>query len=342
MPFFSSLVTNIIDKEDFVNEVLQKFSELPKGLIPFFNSDGASQTSFQAQIRQSKQLAGEKVKIHFTVQRSFLTKIEENISEKLANISFSFQDELTNSFCFHENQELVIENGDELRRPAGHGALLNNLNAVQGDLILMKNIDNIQDESSSLATISAWKQTIGVLILFKKDLKKLMDNFTTKGLVEINDKYQFLSKEEEANFSSEDLKLICNRPTRVCGMVTNEGEPGGGPFWIKDSNGITKQIIEKAQFKEDENQSEIIKRSSHFNPVFIALSKTNIHDEPLDLMSFRDDSKFFIVKKSHKGKEILYRELPGLWNGSMSNWNTLFLKVSSNVFTPVKSVLDLI
>ena len=342
LPFFSSLVTNIIDKEDFVNEVLQKFSELPKGLIPFFNSDGASQTSFQAQIRQSKQLAGEKVKIHFTVQQSFLTKIEENISEKLANISFSFQDELTNSFCFHENQELVIENGDELRRPAGHGALLNNLNAVQGDLILMKNIDNIQDESSSLATISAWKQTIGVLILFKKDLKKLMDNFTTKGLVEINDKYQFLSKEEEANFSSEDLKLICNRPTRVCGMVTNEGEPGGGPFWIKDSNGITKQIIEKAQFKEDENQSEIVKRSSHFNPVFIALSKTNIHDEPLDLMSFRDDSKFFIVNKSHKGKEILYRELPGLWNGSMSNWNTLFLKVSSNVFTPVKSVLDLI
>ena len=276
------------------------------------------------------------------MQPNFLTEIEENVSGKSPNISFSFQDGDTNAFCFYKNEELVEENGIKLRRPAGHGALLKNINEVKGDLVLMKNIDNIQGESNSSSTVLAWKRAVGVLVLFKKELKTLMSNFTTKSLVELNTKYQFLSKEEEADFNREDLALICNRPTRVCGMVTNEGEPGGGPFWIKHATGVTKQIVEKAQFNEGEKQSEIVNRSSHFNPVFIALSKTNIDNEPLDLVNFRDDSKFFVVNKSHKGKEILYRELPGLWNGSMSNWNTLFLEVPLSVFTPVKSVLDLI
>jgi len=125
-------------------------------------------------------------------------------------------------------------------------------------------------------------------------------------------------------------------------MVINEGEPGGGPFWIEDEQGVSNQIIENSQISKSAYQQDIVQTSSHFNPVFIAVSKTDIEGRKLDLMQFRDDSKFFVVKKTHQGKEIFYRELPGLWNGGMSNWNTIFLEIPDIVFTPVKSVLDLL
>ena len=182
---------------------------------------------------------------------------------------------------------------------------------------------------------------MSLLTKFKTELLALSKDFSTKSLIELNQQYQFIASELVSDMTVDSIKKFLNRPTRIAGMVKNKGELGGGPFWISDENGVTNQIIEKAQIKDLDTQQEIVQKSSHFNPVFIAISKTDAFGNKLNLLDFRDDSKFFVVKKSHKGKDILYRELPGLWNGGMSNWNTIFLEIPSTVFSPVKSVLDL-
>jgi hypothetical protein len=153
--------------------------------------------------------------------------------------------------------------------------------------------------------------------------------------------YQILPEEDIAGFNKAKLLTLASRPTRVCGMVKNEGEPGGGPFWIHDNGIVTKQIIEKAQISDDRNAQIIAKQSSHFNPVFMVVSKSDTNGNILDLDLFKDDSKYFVVSKSHKGMDVHYRELPGLWNGSMSNWNTIFVEIPLEVFSPVKTINDL-
>lgn len=340
-PFYNELNENASDRKSLVEEIVANYSSIPKGLIPFHQYEDEVRTAFQEHLVQVKDFFGENVKVHFTIQKDFENAIRNNIGEQ-NNVSFSFQNDETDAYCFDANGEIVKENGEYLRRPAGHGALLENLNTLDADVVLIKNIDNVQRFSKSSPSGHAWKLAMGIVLNFKKELKLLSADYSFKKLQELNKRYQFLSKEDELNFCEDDLARIISQPTRVCGMVKNEGEPGGGPFWIKDKDGISKQIIEKAQIKDAENQQEIVQKSSHFNPVFIVASKTNVLGETLDITKFRDDAKYFVVKKTHKGKEIFYRELPGLWNGSMNYWNTIFLELPSDVFTPVKSVLDLL
>ncbi|MBL1281457.1 MAG: DUF4301 family protein [Fluviicola sp.] len=340
-PFYGELKTVNSDKKAIVEEILQKFSAIPKGLIPFHQYNGEVRTAFQEHLAQAKDFLGESARIHFTVQQEFKDAISKNIGSG-EQISFSYQNDETDAYCFDANGEVMKENEEFLRRPAGHGALLENLNAIDNDIVLIKNIDNIQHFSKVEKTKDAWKLSVGILVNFKNDLQKLTSDYSFEKLKVINENYQFLSKEQLENFKKEDLQGILIRPTRVCGMVLNEGEPGGGPFWSVDKQGVSKQVIEKSQIDKSDAQQEIVQKSTHFNPVFIAVSKTDVFGNKLDLMQFRDDSKFFVVKKTHKGKEIIYRELPGLWNGSMSNWNTIFLEIPQEVFTPVKSVLDLL
>ncbi len=340
-PFFGELTTPISDRKTIVAEVFEKFSTIPKGLIPFHRYENEVRTAFQEHLAQAKEFLGEDAEIHFTVQKEFEADIAKNLGAN-KNVSFSYQNDETDAYCFDANGEVVKEDGEYLRRPAGHGALLENLNAIDSDLVLLKNIDNIQHSFKSETTKQTWKLAIGTLLNFKKDLQELANDFSSEKLNMLNETYQFLSKNQLDDFQKEDLQTILHRPTRVCGMVKNEGEPGGGPFLIADKQSISNQIIEKAQIKNSEEQQAIVQGSSHFNPVFIVVSKTDAQGDKLDLMQFRDDSKFFVVKKTYKGKEIFYRELPGLWNGSMSNWNTIFLEIPSDVFTPVKSVLNLL
>lgn len=339
--FFNELKAKETDRKSIAKEVLDKFSMLPKGLLPFHQYPDYIRTAFQEHVSQAKLFFGDDIKIHFTIQKQFENLIQKNVGVN-SNISFSYQNDETDAFCFDDDKEIVKEGNQFLRRPAGHGALLENLNALEEDVILLKNIDNIQHESKSKPTKDTWSSAIGTLLLFQNELKEIAKNYSIERLILLNNKFQFLSKEELNCFTQKDFQNIISRPTRVCGMVKNEGEPGGGPFRISDKNGISNQIVEKAQIKDDDSQLKIVQSSSHFNPVFIALSKTDCEGNPLDLLKYRDDSKYFVVKKTHKGKDILYRELPGLWNGSMSNWNTIFLEISQEVFTPVKSVLDLL
>ncbi len=341
-PFFSHLKVKKSDKRAIAEQTIDYFAHLPKGLIPFHSYKEGIRTAFQEHVFQIQTFFGDLAKIHFTIQKNFENAIKKNLGVD-ENISFSYQNEETNAYCFSKNGEVVVEDEDFLRRPAGHGALLENLNNMDSDIVILKNIDNVQHFSESKAFHRTSKQLLGVLFDFKSEMKKLLLDFSVERLKSINENFPFLHPNAVESFKREDLKQVLNRPTRICGVVKNQGEPGGGPFWIEDENGWNNQIIEKAQIDfTDKKQSEIVQKSSHFNPVFIVLSKSNIEGKKLDLMNYRDDSKFFVVEKTHKGKKILYRELPGLWNGSMSNWNTIFVEIPLAVFTPVKSLLDLL
>jgi len=336
------------DKESLVRQLLCEFSEKPKGLIPFHSNDLEIRTAFQEHVLQAQHVSGDRAAVHFTVQEESAKAIDDNIKElgsraEGIQISYSHQKSETNAYCFDENEQLVKRDDIPLRRPAGHGALLNNLNDLKSETILIKNIDNIQHESKAEESEKIWQLAVGLMLEMKRELKNLVDNFTIENLNNFNSKYQIFSEDEMSQVDDSNIAAFVNRPTRVCGMVKNEGEPGGGPFWIEDNGSVSKQIVEKAQIKTSiPEQLKIVQESSHFNPVFIAVSKSDLNGKMLDLMTYRDDSKFFVVNKTHHGSPIAYRELPGLWNGSMSNWNTVFLEIPSDVFSPVKTVLDLV
>ncbi len=331
---------------DLTQLLLKNVACKPKGLIPFHTVNGKVYTAFQEHALQVKRLFPNGAHLHFTVQKAFEDEIRENIamlgpSIDGVEVSYSQQGENSDAFCFDSRERLVMDDGKPLRRPAGHGALLENLNQLEGDLVFIKNIDNVQHLSKSGPSIEVWKRLAGLLMCFKEDLKELEGDFSREKLEALNEQYEFLSSQEVEQADEAFVAHLLRRPSRVCGMVRNEGEPGGGPFWIEDNGSVCKQIIEKIQISGEEDQQDIVADSSHFNPVFIAVSKTDVDGNPLDLMKFRDESKFFVVNKSHKGKAIMYRELPGLWNGGMSDWNTLFLEIPSEVFSPVKTILDL-
>ncbi len=331
------------DKDRLVAQLLEELACKPKGLIPFHKSGDKIYSAFQEHVVQVSRLFPNGVKLHFTIQEDFKEEIERNVKELAeqlgVDVSFSYQSHTSNAYCFDEDQQLIQEGEQVLRRPAGHGALLENLNRIPEDLVCLKNIDNVQHIDHSEPSLRIWKSAIGLLKQFEAGLADLLEEYSDDAMRLFNEKYQFLSEEELANCSKDKLIGYASRPSRVCGMVKNEGEPGGGPFWIEDHGTVTKQIIEKVQIAD--SQKTIVDQSSHFNPVFLVVSKRDSFGNSLDLNDFRDDSKYFVVRKPHKGREILYRELPGLWNGSMSNWNTLFLEIPSEVFSPVKSVMDL-
>lgn len=315
----------------------------PKGLIPFHSKGEVVLNAFQEHVLQISELFPNNSIAHFTLQDGFQDQVMDSISsiidETGMDVSFSVQNRDTDAFCFDEDRNMVADEGIPLRRPAGHGSLLVNLNDIDADVVLIKNIDNIQHISKSEASNETWKLLMGTLEQFQKELRKLKENYSLEGFAALNEKYKFIAPGEE--LTKELLEKIVSRPTRVCGMVLNEGAPGGGPFWIEKSGELTKQIVEKVQISNEEDQQEILTGSSHFNPVMIVASKNDLNGNRLDLHEFSHDEQYLVVKKPFDGKTIYYRELPGLWNGGMYYWNSIFVEIPSKVFSPVKTVLDL-
>lgn len=334
--------------EYLLNQEGMQFAHLPKGLIPFHEVGDRIYNPFQEQVLQGKKLMSSQGTMHFTVQEGFEKLVQDSIDalgeEVCSGIDFSYsnQDKETDAYCFNLDGSPFVLHDKQLRRPAGHGALIANLNATEGDLVLIKNIDNVQHLDKCRRSNDTWKLATGLLIQFKEELKSLSEDYSIESLRRLNSKYDFLSAEEVENINESKMKEIASRPSRVCGMVLNEGAPGGGPFWINDNGTVTKQIIEGVQISKEADQQEILQSSSHFNPVFVALSKTDVYGNKLDLNDFVDSSKNLVVKKPHNGQNITYRELPGLWNGAMSDWNTIFLEIPAEVFSPVKTALDLL
>lgn len=241
---------------------------------------------------------------------------------------------------------MEIEKGIPLTRPSGHGALLENLNTRNSEFIFIKNIDNIQHGSQLEGTIKEFSYLAGLLLELNSRLRQLeqqpvIDRVVLRTILE--DFQLSYHPDDICNFSDSEIRHWINRPRRVCGMVKNEGQPGGGPFWVKNQDGsVSKQVVEKSQISSDNGQFNIMVKSSHFNPVMMVLDIRDLSGNKHDLKQFRNEHTYFIVKKKFKGQTILFAEQPGLWNGSMADWTTIFAEISSNTFSPVKTVLDLL
>lgn len=347
------------------------FGNFPKGLLPFHEyKNNTISTAFEEHLFETALYTSsdKPANIHFTISERFKGKfvdefrrIEEKI-EKLTgctfNISFSYQHESTDTIAVTpKNEPFRNEDNSLLFRPSGHGALLKNLNALDADLIFIKNIDNIvvkkyKDE------IAKYKRVLAGMLLELQEkafqyLRALENNkigeqnlveiaeFLTRSLnVEICHEFEKYSDKYKIEYLREKL----NRPIRVCGMVKNEGEPGGGPFWVKTESGkISLQIVESAQINtKDKRQKEILRKATHFNPVDIICGVKNYKGEKFDLQEYVDEKAAFITMKTKVGKDLKALELPGLWNGTMAFWNTVFVEVPIITFNPVKTVNDLL
>lgn len=341
---FEQIVSYILSDEGL------GFGLKPKGLIPFHSNEPFILNPFQAQILQGSQLENDDFSFHFTVQTSFETDIKNGISQiegltgSEFKVSFSEQSFASNSIAFTENGEVYTNGSTEpVTRPAGHGALLPHLNSIDEELIFIKNIDNVQHLKNSQETIYTWRMIGGLLLKFKEEAGQIFESPDIQKLIALNQTYQVFSESEIADCKTDsEIRNLLNRPSRVCGMVKNEGQPGGGPFWVKENGSVSKQIVEKMQISMKGEQYRLMVQSTHFNPVMIAASTISLEGDKFDLKKFKDDSKYFVVRKKHHGQNIRYIELPGLWNGSMAKWNSIFVEIPTSTFSPVKTVLDLL
>lgn len=342
----------------------------PKGLLPFHQYKEHIATAFEEHLFEAALYAStnNKANLHYTISEKYTDIFDDEfkkiqtIVERKTNtkfeISFSYQKEATDTIAVTlENKPFRLEDGSLLFRPSGHGALLSNLNDLDADIIFIKNIDNVVVFKYEKEVSEYKKMIAGILIENQTKafsyLEKLENRPTTEEkIIEIA---EFLTHKMNVVISSEFekyateyqieyLKDKLNRPIRVCGMVKNEGEPGGGPFWVKDESGqVSLQIVESAQInKKDKFQKEILKNATHFNPVDLVCGIKDYKGNRFNLEQFVDYKTAFITMKTKTGKDLKALELPGLWNGSMANWNTIFVEVPLITFNPVKTVTDLL
>lgn len=356
---------NFPEIADYIlNEKGLNYGHLPKGLIKFHNYESGARTAFQEHLVEGAKYAfchNNEVTIHFTVSPSHMDMVKEHIAEFIPkyekeynvkyNISYSIQDDSTDTIAVELNNTPFREkDGSILFRPAGHGALIENLNKLDSDIVFIKNIDNVVPDRLKNDTIR-YKQALAGLLMSIQDkvFNYLMLLDDKPSLDQIHEIEQFcLSLGFDLHEDNVDRRSILfqklNRPIRVCGMVKNLGEPGGGPFWTYDRKGeVGLQIVETSQINmEDKKMQSLVSESTHFNPVDLVCATKNYQGNKFDLRSFIDPSTGFISQKSKGGKELKAQERPGLWNGAMANWITIFVEVPVITFNPVKTVTDLL
>ncbi len=348
------------------------YTHLPKALIPFHQYGKDVRTAFAEHLSEAARYSrskGNVCHLHFTVSESHLEAIKQHF-EHIKNsfeekhhvrfeVEFSIQNPSSDTLTVDmKNHPLRDESNDLIFRPGGHGALLQNLNAIEADMIFLKNIDNVCHDRFKDDTYY-YKMVLGGMLISLQDqifsFLKGLDSHTSPSAKVIDSMMSFLEKklqitspEDAPHWNKEKkidyLKIKLNRPIRICGMVENEGEPGGGPFLIQAPDGsLCPQIVESSQIDmQDEQQVAILKKSTHFNPVDIICSIKNYKGKTFDLTEFVDNNTGFIANKSIDGKDIKALERPGLWNGSMANWISVFVEVPLITFNPVKSVNDLL
>lgn len=319
------------------------FRDIPKALFPFHQEGSIATTPIDAHIRQALQFSKVPSEVHFTIQNNHLETIKAKLKERVHDVPFSLQcsvqSQASDAFIFDEFKQPVLDaQGIPLRKPSGHGALIENLSTQSSDVIFIKNIDNIQCSVMDHEINQYWELLGGLLIHIVDSVQKAIHEKNASELLSLNHRFG-LSSELNPQMDWDTMVSVFNRPYRVCGMVRNEGMPGGGPFWVKDQKGISKQIIEKSQISQ--GNMSCLTESTHFNSVMMALYKKDIQGNSQSLSSFVRTDLSMAVCKRHQGKLVYHIEKPGLWNGSMYAWNTVFIEIPSHVFSPVKSVLDL-
>lgn len=350
-----------------LNEEGLDYGNLPKGLLKFHKYHDDVRSPVEEHMVEGAQYARDSrgnVNIHFTVSPDHQQKFEQHVSQVKGKyeadfgvkiqVTYSIQKPATDTVAVAMNNEpFRNEDNSLLFRPAGHGALLENLNDINADIVFLKNIDNVVPDKLKGETIKYKKVIAGILLDYQekitsalKDLESGAGLETAKALLE-ND----LGFKPGPDFGSladpgkiAYLKAKLHRPLRVCGMVKSDGDPGGGPFWVRGKDGsVSLQVVETAQIDlKDEKQKEVFSRATHFNPVDVVCMLKDHTGKKYDLMKHRDLDTGFITQKSKDGKDLKAQELPGLWNGSMADWNTVFVEVSAITFNPVKSVNDLL
>ena len=342
--------------ENIVAEGL-RYGETPKGLVSFHRYGDEVRKAVEEHLVEGAQYAaaGGEVKIHFTVSPEHLTRFEALLAEKIPGyesrfgvkyrISFSVQDPSTDTLAVNPDcTPFRRADGRLLFRPAGHGALIGNLGKIDADIVFVKNIDNVTTDARRGDTVLYKKALAGVLLALQERIFEYLMALEVPG-AELGHIAAFIENDLcvklPKDYGTALLRQVLDRPIRVCGMVRNEGEPGGGPFWVAGADGLeTLQIAESNQIAPEKR--ELMRSATHFNPVDLVCSFRTSKGGRFDLREFVDPATGFISRKSDGGRELLAQELPGLWNGAMARWNTVFVEVPITTFSPVKVVTDLL
>lgn len=360
---YKAVVKNLLDKSGL------NYGQLPKGLLLFHNYEDGPRTPMEEHLVEAALYANSNgvANVHFTVSHEhlslFMAKVEEKkhiYEEKFGvkfNISFSEQKPSTDTIAANpDNTPFRNEDGSLLFRPGGHGALIQNLNDIDADVVFIKNIDNVVPDRLKDTTVE-WKNIIAGILVEKQakafEYLRLLDSGCCnheklEEIIHFVQRDLCCRKSDIKELEDADLVIYLrkklNRPMRVCGVVKNVGEPGGGPFLTYNQDGtVSLQILESSQI--DTNNEEYVKmfqNGTHFNPVDLVCATKDYKGNRFNLPDFVDKSTGFISSKSKSGKELKALELPGLWNGAMSDWNTIFVEVPLETFNPVKTVNDLL
>jgi len=342
------------------------YGALPKGLLAFHRYNEVSRTAFEEHLVEAALYAKDScgvAKVHFTVSPEHQGMFELLTSQSLPlyekrfgvkfQVSFSTQKLYTDTIASNlQNQPFRQKDGTLLFRPGGHGALLENLNELQEEIIFIKNIDNVAREELLPETVR-WKKILaGKLLQLRNYIFDTLNGWKEHNsplkikeiALFLEDNFSIVLPEVKGEAYAATVRSLLDRPIRVCGVVRNTGEPGGGPFVVKGTDGITSlQILETAQINTKIAEgAALLSASTHFNPVDLVCSLKNYQGSTYSLNKFSDPATGFISEKSKDGEIIKILELPGLWNGAMSRWNTLFIEVPMETFNPVKTVTDLL
>ena len=348
---------------------LYDFANMPKGVLGFHKYEEHIATPVEEHLNECAFYASSNSvsNLHFTISENHEDLFNKNVdavkrkveakSKTKTEVYFSYQYKSTDTIAVDmQNNPFRNSEGQLVFRPGGHGALINNLNNLDADVIFIKNIDNVIQ--NHIQEITLYKKGLaGILLDLQEKIFQILKSIENQKIIAENiveiidfmgkklnidvldefDKYTFTNKIEY-------IKSKLNRPIRVCGMVKNEGEPGGGPFWVKSNKGnVSLQIIESSQVDIlNPDQGKILAKATHFNPVDLVCGIKNSEGQKFNLTEFIDHSTGFIVHKNNKGKDLKGYELPGLWNGAMAKWITVFVEVPLVTFNPVKTVNDLL
>jgi len=354
---YKAIAANMLNKEGL------NYGQLPKGMLLFHKYAEGARTPMEEHLVEGALYAASngEAHVHFTVSHEHIDFFKKKVAEKADSfaqkygikydISFSEQKPSTDTIAANpDNTPFREADGSLLFRPGGHGALIENLNEIDADIIFIKNIDNVVPDRLKPETVE-WKQVIaGVLVTLQKKAFEYL-HILDAGADEqqLEEMADFVEKclcvnPKNAKMDADYLRRKLNRPMRVCGVVKNVGEPGGGPFLTYNQDGtVSLQILESSQI--DTNNEEYMKmftQGTHFNPVDLVCAVRDYQGKPFNLPDFVDKSTGFISNKSKGGKELKALELPGLWNGAMSDWSTVFVEVPLGTFNPVKTVNDLL
>ena len=342
--------------ENIVAEGL-RYGETPKGLVSFHRYGDEVRKAVEEHLVEGAQYAaaGGEVKIHFTVSPEHLTRFEALLAEKIPGyesrfgvkyrISFSVQDPSTDTLAVNPDcTPFRRADGRLLFRPAGHGALIGNLGKIDADIVFVKNIDNVTTDARRGDTVLYKKALAGVLLALQERIFEYLMALEVPG-AELEPIAAFIENELcvklPKDYGTALLRQVLDRPIRVCGMVRNEGEPGGGPFWVANPDGTESlQIAESSQIAPADQP--LMQAATHFNPVDLVCGIRDSKGRKFDLRRYTDPATGFISSKSAGGRPLRAQELPGLWNGAMARWNTVFVDVPITTFSPVKVVQDLL